>query len=188
MLPNITSWFAARKDKPAGKGQHQVSRREISAALRDNKERMIVEAHANLERKRKEERRNTRRRTGAVSLSNTDSIQRAMQVRSRLLSKLSEAAGSDMDPRTRDALLADIQLQLDRVDQMIAAIRRRLRAIEAEKQVRRKDDTPEKRRRRWQYMQERRIYIRRDYLYHADKGGFDPNGMSEIGESVNAAL
>ena len=30
-------------------------------------------------------------------------------------------------------------------------------------------------------MQERRIYIRRDFLYHADEGGFDPNNPFGIG-------
>jgi hypothetical protein len=104
-----------------------------------------------------------------------DSVRRAQQIRSRLTAKLMEVQGSDAEPRTRGAMAMDIKLKIDRVDQQIAAIRRRERAVQEERTTRRRDDTPQARRRRAQDMQERRISIRRDMLYHANNGGFDPN-------------
>jgi hypothetical protein len=110
-------------------------------------------------------------------LSNTDSVARARAVRARLVAKLSEVYASDMDKRARGASAMDIKLQINRVDQQITAIRRRERAIEEELVTRRKDDTPDARRRRARDMQEKRIYIRKDYLYHANKGGYDPGNV-----------
>lgn len=153
------------------------SRRDLFRALRENRDNMIVEEHARLQEERAGQQRNRRRRTGVVRLSNVDSISRAHQIRQRLLAKLSEVAGSEMEPRARDAVMADIKMQLDRVEQQIAAIRRREQAILEERSARRETDTPEERRRRWRDMQERRIFIRRDFLYHSNDGGFDPNNM-----------
>jgi hypothetical protein len=153
-------------------------RRAIDRALEKNKYTMLQEANERVKQKQKEQRkRSPKKQTGAVRLSNTDSIGRARQVRARLLAKLQEVYGSDMDERSRGASAMDIQLQINRVDRQIIAIRRRERAIEEEKMTRRKDDTPEARRRRLRDMQEKRIYVRRDFLYHADKGGFDPNNV-----------
>ena len=152
------------------------SMREINRKLRDKKNRRIKEAHARLEEERRARRRQQRpRRVGVARLSNTDTIARAKQVRAALLAKLKEGMASDMEPRARDIFAADIKLQISRVDQTINAIRRRERAIEEERSASRRDDTPEARRRRFREMQKRSISIRRDFLYHADKGGFDPN-------------
>ena len=164
------------------------SMREINRKLRDTKNRRIKEAHARLEEERRARRRQHRpRRIGVARLSNTDTIQRAMQVRARLLAKLKEGFDSDMCPRAREVFAADIKLQISRVDQTINAIRRRERAIEEERNVSRRDDTPEARRRRFREMQKRSISIRRDFLYHASKGGFDPN-MPQIGNNPRNML
>ena len=162
--------------------------REINRKLRDTKNRRIKEAHARLEEERRARRRQHRpRRVGVARLSNADTIQRAMQVRARLLAKLKEGFDSDMCPRAREVFAADIKLQISRVDQMINAIRRRERAIEEERNVSRRNDTPEARRRRFREMQKRSISIRRDFLYHASKGGFDPN-MPQIGKNPRNEL
>jgi hypothetical protein len=148
---------------------------EIKTALRENVNFQLHEAHSRIQQQQRERRRAPRRQQGSVRLSNTDTLARARQVRARLLSKLQEVYGSDMDERARGGAAMDIQLQISRVDQQMTAIRRRERAVEEERMTRRRDDTPEARRRRARDMQERRIYVRRDFLYHADKGGFDPN-------------
>jgi len=151
-------------------------RREITRTLHENQNNMLFEAHNRIQQQQREQRKRTpRRQQGSVRLSNADSMGRARQVRARLLAKLQEVYGSDMDERSKGATAMDIQLQINRVDKQMMAIRRRERAIEEEKMTRRKDDTPERRRRRVRDMQEKRIYIRRDFLYHADKGGFDPD-------------
>jgi hypothetical protein len=154
-----------------------TTRRDIETALNDNLTFQLKEAHNRIQQQQREQqrRRSPRRQTGSLRLSNTDSIGRARQVRARLLAKLQEVYGSDMEERSKGATAMDIQLQINRVDQQIMAIRRRERAIEEERLIRRKDDSPERRRRRARDMQEKRIYIRRDFLFHANKGGFDPN-------------
>ena len=164
------------------------SMREINRKLRETKNRRIKEAHARLEEERRARKRQQRpRRTGVARLSNTDTIARAKQVRARLLAKLKEGTGSDMCPRAREVFAADIKLQISRVDQTINAIRRRERAIEEERNVSRREDTPEARRRRFREMQRRSISIRRDFLYHASEGGFDPN-MPQVGKNPRNEL
>ena len=158
--------------------------REINRQLREQKNNRIKEAHARLEEQRRAQRRHRPRRVGVARLSNHDTIQRANQVRGQLLAKLQEAFSGDMEPRAREIFAADIKMQLGRVDQIINAIRRRERAIEEERTIRRQDDTPENRRRRFRDKQRRSISIRRDLLYHANEGGFDPS-MPQIGSRAN---
>jgi len=153
----------------------EKSSRDITTALREQTNHRIFEAHERIRQQQQEQRRSRRRQTGSVRLSNTDSISRAKEVRGRLISKIQEIAASDMEPRARDAMIADIQMMIDRVEQKIAAIRRRERAIQEEQIRRRTQENPEERRRRMRDMQERHMYVRRDLLHHADKGGFDPN-------------
>ena len=161
--------------------------REINRKLREQKNNRIKEAHRRLDEKRKAARRAQPRRVGVARLSNTDTIARANQIRARLLAKLKEAFASDMEPRARDVFAADIKLRISQVDHTINAIRRRERAIEEERNINRRDDTPEDRRRRFREMQRRSISIRRDLLYHRDEGGFDPN-MPQIGrKSITTA-
>ena len=176
MTVNVINWLAGNKNAglPSASDFAGASRRDINRALRDNKNNRILEEHERLRQKRREQQRNRRPRTGVVRLSNTDSIARAMEIRSRLMAKIQEITASEMDPRARDALIAEVQRMLDRVEQQIAAIRRRKRAIE-EEQTRRRNESPEERRSREWHMKERRLYIRRDFLYHADKGGLNPN-------------
>ncbi|MCL2357511.1 MAG: hypothetical protein FWC70_10245 [Defluviitaleaceae bacterium] len=150
---------------------------ELRRKLDENLNFRLKEAHNRVQEERREQqrRRPARRRTGSVRLSNTDSVGRARRVRAQLVSKLQEVYGSDASDRNRGAMAMDIKLQIQRVDQQIAAIRRRERAMEEERTTRRENDTPEARRRRIRDMQERRINIRRDLLYPAASGGFDPN-------------
>jgi len=164
------------------------STREINRALRENQNRNLFEAHDEIRQRQQDEqrRRSRRRRTGAARLSNTDSISRAHQIRARLLAKIQEIAASEMDQRSRDRMITDIQMQIDRVDRQIAAIKRREQAMQEERMNR--DDSPEARRRRQRDMQERRIYIRRELLYHANKGGFDPNDPLFRGASSTAPI
>ena len=156
-----------------------VRRRDIQSALRTTRDNQLVEANERVQREAREQRRNRnrRRQTGNVSISNTDSVGRAVQVRGRLLAKIAEIAGSDLSPRQRDAAIADIKRQIERVERQISAIRRRERAVEEERSGR-GENTPEARRRRARDMQERRINIRRDFLYHANRGGFDPQDLA----------
>lgn len=154
------------------------SRQEIKRILTDRKHRLLRDEHRRLEEERKARQKRRPRRTGVARVSNTDTIQSAMQVRARLLAKLKEGAGSDMDPMARDVFVADIQLQISRVDQAISAIRRRARAVQEERSVSARSDTPEARRRRFRDMQKKTFAIRRDLLYPASEGGFDPNRPS----------
>ncbi|MCL2217869.1 MAG: hypothetical protein FWB91_12755, partial [Defluviitaleaceae bacterium] len=165
------------------------SRRDINRSLREMTNHRIFEAHERVRQQRQQEqrRRPSRPRTGSARLSNTDGISRAQQIRARLVSKLKEVVASEMEPRARDALAADIQMQIDRVDQMINAIRRREQAIQAERS-RRRDESDQERRRRQFDMQERRIYIRNELLYHADEGGLNPNAPPfSMGSGFNSA-
>jgi len=142
--------------------------------LRGGKLRKLKEAHNRAQQQAQARRRNNTPRVGSVRLSNTDSLRTALGLRRRVLAKLAEVASAvDVEPRTRDAMVATVKMQLDRIDQQIAAIRRRERAVEEERRARR-DECPERRRRRHRDMQERSISVRRDFLYPAHKGGFDP--------------
>lgn len=164
-----------------------ITKRDLERARSENLTARLKEAHNRVQQENRERRPPPRRQTGAVRLSNTDSIGRARRVRARLLAKLQEVYGSDMETRSRGAVAMDIKLQINRVDKQIAAIRRRERAIEEERTTRRENDTPEARRRRARDMKERRIHIRRDFLYHADRGGFDPNNPLFVSGPQNPA-
>ena len=158
-------------------------------SLREHQDNLLKEAHERVRQQQQaQRRRRPRRQQGSVRLSNTDSIGRAMQIRTRLLAKLNEVASGDMDDRTSNAVKMDIKLQLERVERQIANIRRRERAVQEERTTRRRDDTPERRRRRLRDMQEQRIYIRRDFLFHANRGGFDPNDPMFSKSGIENAL
>jgi len=152
------------------------SRRDIAGTLRGVKNDRIFEAHERLRQQRQEQDRNRsrRRRTGAVRLSNADTITRAQKIRGQLQGKLSEVMSSDMDERSKKALVIEIQTQIDRVDQQIAAMRRREQAMREEKQRRRTEETAQERRRRNHDIQERSIFIREDLLFPASRGGLNP--------------
>jgi len=155
--------------------------------LRADKLRKLKEAHARAQKQARERSQSARPRTGNIRLSNTDSLRTAMAVRRRVLAKLAEVAGAtDVEPRTRGAMVATVQMQLDRVDRQIAAIRRRERALEEEKRAKR-DECPRKRRRRLADMKEKSIYIRRDFLYDAKDGGFDPRNPANVLTGTYAA-
>jgi hypothetical protein len=169
-------------EKIAGKNSSSPAktRREIKKSLNENLKTQLTEAHEKIREQQRKQRQQPKRRTGVTRLSNTDSMRRAGQIRAQLVAKLTEVYGSDMDSRSREVSAVDIKMQINKVDQQINAIRRRERAMEEEKTTRRKDDTPEARRRRLRDMQENRIYIRRDYLFHADDGGYDPSNHMEV--------
>jgi len=163
-----------------GGGRHSInfaedSRRDIAGTLRGVKNDRIFEAHERLRQQRQEQERNRpRRRRGSVRLSNADTVARAQKIRGQLQGKLSEVMSSDMDDRSKKALAIEIQTQIDRVDQQIAAMRRREQAKREEKQRRRTDETAQERRRRNHDIQERSIFIREDFLFPANRGGFNP--------------
>ena len=141
---------------------------------KNNLTAQLFEAHNNAHRQAQQQRR-PRPRTGTVRLSNTDSIRTALAMRRRVLAKLSEvAAATDVEPRIRDTMMATVKLNLDKIDRKISAIRRRERAVEEERQARRGENENQRRRRRAE-MQQQSIRIRRDFLYHANDGGFNPN-------------
>ncbi|MCL2603670.1 MAG: hypothetical protein FWD90_04250 [Defluviitaleaceae bacterium] len=126
-----------------------------------------------------------RPRVGTERLSNTDSIRTAQSVRRRLMAKLQEVTGADVDARTRDGMAAEVKLQLDRVDRQIIAIRRRLRAVEEEKKAKR-DECPKVRRQRQNDLKERSIRVRQSLLYSAQDGGFDPNAPTNLRAALSA--
>jgi len=162
--------------------------KQAAQAKRERTNNMLMEAHNRASAAARERNRAPRRRTGVVGLSNTDTLRRAMEIRRRLMAKLQEVGGSDAEGRTRDTMLATVKMQLARVDQQIAAIRRRERAVEEERQARR-DECPCVRRRRRHDLRPQSINIRRDFLYSAEQGGFNPNnplGFNGVGEAAVA--
>ena len=163
------------------------SRRDIQRTLRGVKNDRIFESHERLRQQRQEQdrdRRSRRRRTGAVRLSNADTVARAQKIRGQLQGKLSEVMSSDMDERSKKALAIEIQTQIDRVDQQIAAMRRREQAMREEQQRRRSEETAQERRRRNHDIQERSIFIREDFLYSASRGGFNPADFVQSSSST----
>jgi hypothetical protein len=134
----------------------------------------LFEAHNNAQNNAQNRKRSSLPKIGTVRLSNTDSLRTALDMRRRVLAKLAEvAAVTDVDKKTRDAMVATVKMQLDKVDRQITAIKRRERAVKEERTARR-DECPRARRRRQHDMKERSVNIRRDMLFPADKGGFDP--------------
>jgi len=159
--------------------------------LRDNKLAQLSDAHNRASERAQENRRRRRppQRQGTVRLSNTDPMSRANRVRAQLRAKLGEIMSSNLDNDIKMGLARSVQMQLDRVESKISQIRRRERAKQEEKrderaeqrreEERRAEKQREARRRRRQHdLRERSIRVRRDFLYHADEGGFDPYSVS----------
>ena len=185
-------------------GNLTIGRRTYNVRIRDEKTFMLKDAHnrANEAHQQNRNRRSSnQRRQGSVSLSNTDSVSRANRIRARLRGKLSEIMGSSLDHDTKMALARTVQIQLDRVEMKVRQIRRRERAKEEEKREnrareRREEDARTERRReqerarRRRDMSQRSVRIRRDFLYPASKGGFDPYSVSPVVQSpgANAAV
>ena len=158
-----------------------------------DKLQQLAEAH-NRANERTHANRTQRRRppvTGSTRLSNTDSIGRANRIRQRLKSKLSEIMSSSLDEDVKKSLARNVQTQLDRVEQKIRQIRRRERAQEEEKRDRirerqREQDRraelqrDERQRNRQRDLRPRSVSVRRDFLYSARQGGFDPYGNNLI--------
>jgi len=183
----VFTWSSGNENRPFGQIDFaKDSRRDINRALRENRNQQILKEHERVRQEQQQQRRARRPRTGSARLSNTDGLSRAHQVRAQLNSKLQEVIASQMEPRSRDALASDIQMQIDRVDQMIHSIRRREQAIQAER-TRRSNESDAERRRRQHDMQERRIYIRNELLYHANEGGLNPNAPPFSNGSFNPA-
>ena len=162
------------------------------SGIQNNLTARLADAHnrANENAQRNRRRRTSGRRvTGSVRLSNTDSLGRANRIRQRLRAKVNEIMSSTVEPEIRESLARSVQMQLDRVENKIRQIRRRERAEQEEKRdrqarERRKEDArlqaqrDEARRRRRNEMRQRSINIRRDLLYPANRGGFDPYRFS----------
>lgn len=158
----------------------------VNVRIKNDKTAQLAEAHNRASERNQQNRRRRRPPVrGSVRLSNTDSIGRANRIRQRLQSKLREVMSSSLDENVRKALARTVQMQLDRVEITIRQIRRRKRAQEEEKRERRAEESKEeerrvqrqreeRRRRRQSDLRERSVRIRRDFLYSANQGGFDP--------------
>jgi len=139
------------------------------------------------------------RRLGSVRLSNKSSVNQARRVRTQLVSKQMEIANSTLDPAKKQALSSKIQLSIDKVDRMITQIRRRERAETEQKReeaTKRTEENQEKReeiqrevarRRRRNDTREQSVRVRRDFLYRAEDGGFDPYGFRVGGRPQNTS-
>jgi hypothetical protein len=99
---------------------------------------------------------------------------------------MAEILRSDVPQNQRLAMSRTVQLQLDNVERTISQIRRRERAEKEERRARRNPDKRretareiEARRRRRADMRERSIRVRRDLLYPARRGGFDPQQANQ---------
>ena len=167
-------------------GTFKIGQREHNIKLNGPKTAKLAEAHNRANEQHMQSRR--RRRppvTGSVRLSNTDSIGRANRIRQRLRSKMGEIMSSSLEDDVKKALARTVQLQLDRVEGKIRQIRRRERAQVEEKRDRRAEAQreqdrraerlrEERRRRRQNDLRQRSVRIRRDFLYSASQGGFNP--------------
>lgn len=163
-----------------------IGRREFDVRMRDNKTAMLTDAHNRANERAQQNRRRRRPPVqGATRLSNTDSIGRAKRIRQRLRAKIGEIMSSNIDENVKRTLARTVQMQLDRVEGTIRQIRRRERAQREEQRERnevrqREEDRrterlrEERRRRRQNEMRPRSIRVRRDFLYSARQGGFDP--------------
>ena len=142
---------------------------------------LLIEAHNQAQKAQQALMAPRRPRVGTVRLSNTDTLRTALAMRRRVMGKLAEvAAATDVEPRTRDAMMATVKMQIDKIDRQISAIRRRERAVEEERRARR-DECRQERRRRNRDMQEQSVRNRKDMLYHANEGGFNPNHPLGLG-------
>ena len=161
--------------------------REKNINIRDERTLQLADAHnrANEQAMANRRRRRQPPRQGSVRLSNTDSMGRVNRVRAQLRAKLSEVMSSTLDEGTKKGLARAVQTQLDRVDSVARQIRRRERAEQEERidnraRERRQESRrqelrrEEARRRRRNDMHPRSTRIRRDFLYSASQGGFDP--------------
>jgi hypothetical protein len=152
---------------------------------KDETQKMLFEAHKKAQEAAKKRRRSGSKKIGSVGLSNADSVGRAVRIRARLYAKLDEIFASDLDLKVKMSLAKDVMVQINRVEQKITDIQRRERAIKEEALAKSKDEPEHVKRRRRYDMQKRGIAIRRDYLYHANDGGFDP--MSFCVNAMKAA-
>ena len=179
-------------------GTIKIGQREFDIRIRDNKTAQLAEAHnrANerTQQNNQRRRRSAPRRQGSVNLSNTDSVGRATRIRSRLRAKLGEIMSSSLDDDIKKSLARTVQLQIDRVDRKIIQIRRRERAKVEERRERRNQERQNEerrveiqreaaRRRRRNDMRQRSIRVRREFLYPASQGGFDPYNKTINGGS-----
>jgi hypothetical protein len=145
--------------------------------MKDDYNGKLMEAHR---KEREKARKNIKasRKIGSVAISNTDSVERCIKVKARLNAKLGEIFASDLDDKQKMALARGIMLELNKVDGKIADIRRREKAVRETQQTKRKNETESERRRRKYDMEKRTITIRKDFLFHANQGGYDPNNAA----------
>ncbi|MCL2398127.1 MAG: hypothetical protein FWC91_00100 [Defluviitaleaceae bacterium] len=177
----------------------QIGDETHGVITRDEKTRLLKDAHNRANENHQNNRRRRRQpQRGSIRLSNTDSLSRANQVRSRLRAKMSEVMSSSLGTSERKALARSVQMQIDRVDKTIRQIRRRERAEREEKrervsqqmqqESRRVEQQREEiRRRRRNDMRPRSIRIQQGFLYSANNGGFDPNKMFGPGANNSGA-
>ena len=156
--------------------------------LKQKNNESMMKAFGDLrEKNKKNNASSTVKKLGNITVSNTDSVERCMQIKARLNAKLSEIFASDLDDKLKMALSRDILFQLNNVEKKIHDIRRRKKAEHEEKTAKKDESEAVKRRRRYD-MQKRSITIRRDYLFSAEKGGLDPNNFIVSISSDNVAV
>jgi hypothetical protein len=169
---------------------HQESffKKEIVKFLEKSKQnagRILFEAHKKAQEAAKKNRKPSDKKFGTVSLSNTDTVSRAMRMRTRLYAKLAEIMASDLDNKMKKALASDVMMQLNKVEQKIIEIQRREKAKQEER-VAKKNESEHVKRRRRNDLRLREAYIKKEYLYHADDGGMDPMSYSQAALSGSA--
>lgn len=129
------------------------------------------------------QKKKSSKKFGAVSLSNTDSVQRCQAVKAKLKAKLAEIFSSDIDAKIKGALAREVSMAIDRVDQKISEIKRREVALWEEKAAKKNESEHTKRKRR-DDLRKRYTTVKKEFLYSAGEGGLDP---AEYGGGAGAA-
>jgi hypothetical protein len=143
----------------------------------------LFEAHKKAQEAAAVKRRRSGKRIGSVGLSNTDSVSRAVRIKSRLYAKLDEIFASDLEPAAKLTLAKDVIMKINKVEQKIIAIKRREKALQEEK-IAKRDESEQAKRRRRRDMIKKSISIDKGYLFSAQDGGMDPMafGMPAFGD------
>ncbi len=131
--------------------------------------------------KKAAKKKKSSKKLGSVTVSNTDTVERCMRIKARLYAKLNEIYGSNVDMKMKQVMARNIMLQVEKVDVKITEIKRRDKAV-LEERKRKKNESEEERRKRREDMEKRSTTIKREYLFSAKEGGYDPSdpvGASE---------
>lgn len=131
---------------------------------------------------KKENSNKAHKKEGQALFGGNDSIEKLQKVKMRLSSKISEIFSSDMNDKMKEALIADINMQMAKVDRLISQIK----AKQMEKATQGQDNKKSKKKNDSKKKTDL-IYIKREYLYSKDKGGLDPSNCmfgAKIGSEI----